>query len=112
MSDYFDKGPFIHVEDMKKNASITQLLQRHETRMKMFLKNYPDVQCPPVSTLADIDKANNHTIKLKTEYRKSINYISPEELRLMLGKHYNRFGEKVIEKIHILAQIEELKNIN
>ena len=41
--------------------------------------------------------------QLKAEYRRSIDYVTDTELRSLLGKHYDRYAEKVRARLALMT---------
>lgn len=57
----------------------------------------------PVQSLEDIADGWRATSALKSEYRQSIGYATDEELRALLGKHYDTLADLVRDRLKLLA---------
>ncbi len=57
----------------------------------------------PAHTLEDIEAGWRATSALKREYRQSIGYATDDELRALLGKHYDALADRVRDRLRRLS---------
>jgi len=105
--DHFGYGPKIHIEQLPAKTNLRDMLQHHHEKTRKFLEQFPGMKTIPFNTLQDIEKGTEDELCAKAEYRRSIGYITDDELKLLLGKNYKRFAEKIIEKVRMLAKLKE-----
>ena len=101
-------GPFIHLKVMKPRTSLKELVQTHARRIKKFQAKHPKASPILLRTLEDIENASANEMKLKRQYRRSIQYVTDAELQTMLGKHYKVLAKKVREKLATIAQADSV----
>lgn len=108
--DPFEYGPYLHIEKMPYKTPLNKLLARHHSKIIGYQKKYPGLGVHPTETIDDIIEITKHENRLKHQYRCSINYVTDEELKQMLGKHYDQFADKIKRKIKQLASMSPYRD--
>jgi tetratricopeptide (TPR) repeat protein len=95
----FRYGGTIDIERMPRATRVEALVARHRERVDAHKAAHPQARARPTTTLADMDANWRRGQMIKREYRRSVGYATEEELRAMLGAHYDRFAERIRAKI-------------
>lgn len=80
---------------------------RHRERIERYRREHPNATAERVDTEQRIMAMQVRITAAKGEFRRSIGYVEENELRQLLGAHYDRFAARVREK---LAQIVAATN--
>ncbi len=101
--DPFDNSGIANIsfEKLPVNATPRQVAERHIERVNERVAQGHQVL--PIASLEDVDDIWSTTNALKTNYRRSIGYVTDEELRGILGGHYDRLAELVRERLRLLG---------
>lgn len=104
--DFLGNGPRVQMTELPKNTPVKKLIHAHERAIKKMLAANP-CKLVTLDSLTRIEQAWALAAQLKKEYRRSINYVTDEELRKLLGKNHGRFAAKVRNKIAQLTPLYE-----
>jgi tetratricopeptide (TPR) repeat protein len=99
----FEYGGKIIQNKLSPNIGVAELVAAHQQSIANYVKANSSAQSIRVSDLAGVEARWVAGQELKAAYRESINYISDQELRGMLGAHYERFAEKIREQIKVMT---------
>ena len=99
----FEYGPPIYIEKLPANASATEVVALHLQRLEEYKAEYPIAKAMRALDLGDIEERWIRGQDVKHNYRVQIGYITDSELQKLLDTQYDKFAEKVREKIKFLA---------
>ena len=89
-------------EKLPPGASPRDVAERHIERVAERIDEGHAVV--PTHSIEDIEAGWRATSELKREYRQSIGYATDEELRALLGKHYDKLADLVRDRLTLLAR--------
>jgi hypothetical protein len=72
---------------------------RHRARIERYRREHPHATAERVDTGERITAMQQRIGAAKSEFRRSIGYVEENELRQLLGTHYERFGARVRAKL-------------
>ena len=88
-------------EYLPPDATPAQVAQRHIERVEERVAQ--GHRALPVASLEDIEDNWAATNALKADYRRSIGYVTDEELHRILGRQYDKLAELVRERLKLLS---------
>ena len=100
----FEYGGRIDIERMPRNTTLRDLVARHIARVAQFKLAHPANVAMVADDIEGMDRRWCEGQRVKRDYRKSIGYITEQELKHMLGGHHARFGDKVKTQLAMLAE--------
>lgn len=104
-ADAFDYGaaePFIQ-EKIADGSGPRKVAERHAERVRERLAALPASAVDVPTTLDAIEGQWIESSQLKAEYRRSLDYVTDAELRTLLGKHYDRYADRVRAKLALMT---------
>ena len=104
----FDYGPSFKQEKMARGTSPARLYERHRARLKAQAGAAPGISIRKVRTFDELTAQQAEMTLAKNAYRRSIGYVSDEELRRLMGAQYDQLGGKVREKLGVMAEQQEM----
>jgi tetratricopeptide (TPR) repeat protein len=72
---------------------------RHRERIERYRREHPNATAERVDTAERIMAMQSRITAAKSEFRRSIGYLEENELRQLLGSHYERFAARVRAKL-------------
>jgi len=72
---------------------------RHRERIERYRREHPNATAERVDTEERVMALQARITAAKGEYRRSIGYVEENELRQLLGAHYERFSARVRGKL-------------
>lgn len=100
----YGQGPHFLQEKLAPGTSPAALLERHEARVKSHAALHPRYTIREIRTMEEISRQQAEQVVAKNAYRRSIGFVSDEELRAMMGAQYDEFAPKVREKLKLMAE--------
>ncbi len=94
----------IRIERLPQGTPIAELVERHRARVADHRARHPGAVALRATDLAGMERRWRATQRVKRAYRTAVGYVTDDELRGMLGGHYDRFAAKVRERLALLAQ--------
>jgi len=104
-ADVFEYGgaESFHLEKLADGSGPRAVAERHAARVRERLADLPGSAVDVPTTLDAIEGQWIESNQLKAEYRRSIDYVTDTELRSLLGKHYDRYAEKVRARLALMT---------
>lgn len=104
-ADVFEYGAAesFHLEKLADGGGPRAVAERHAARVRERLADLPGSAVDVPTTLDAIEGQWIESNQLKAEYRRSIDYVTDAELRGLLGKHYDRYAEKVRARLALMT---------
>lgn len=104
-ADVFEYGAAesFHLEKLADGSGPRAVAERHAARVRERLADLPGAAVDVPTTLDAIEGQWIESNQLKAEYRRSIDYVTDTELRSLLGKHYDRYAEKVRARLALMT---------
>jgi tetratricopeptide (TPR) repeat protein len=99
----FQYGGNIHIELLPRNTPIKRLIDRHSERVAEYQRQHPECKALIAKDIPGVDLRWREGQRVKRAYRASIGFITDDELRKLLGSHYDRFADKVRQQLSVLA---------
>lgn len=101
--DPFDNSAIANLsfEKLPANATPAQVAGHHITQVQARVAN--GHQVVPATSLEDVEDAWTKTTAIKNDYRRSIGYVTDEELRTLLGNRHDALAERVRDQLKLLA---------
>jgi tetratricopeptide (TPR) repeat protein len=99
----FQYGGTIQIEKLPRKTPVKRLVERHMERVAEYRRLHPASTALVATDIAGMDHRWREGQRVKSAYRASIGYVTDGELRGLLGRHYDRFGEKVRRQLALLA---------
>jgi tetratricopeptide (TPR) repeat protein len=104
----FNYGPtFIQVK-LPRGTPAQGIYEVHASRVKAHAAKHPDVAIRKLRTFEEVSAQQAEMTKAKNAYRRSIGFVSDEELRRMMGTQYDSLSAKVREKLALMAEQAEV----
>jgi hypothetical protein len=100
----YGQGPHFLQEKLPLGTAPAALLERHSARVKSHAALHPRHKIRVIRTLEELSKQQAEQVLAKNAYRRSIGFVSDEELRAMMGEKYDQFAPKVREKLKLMAE--------
>lgn len=97
----------VDLTTLASDATPAVVHARHRERIERYRREHPHATAERVDTEQRIMAMQVRITAAKGEFRRSIGYIEENELRQLLGAHYDRFAGRVRQK---LAQIVAAAN--
>lgn len=99
----FEYGPPIYIEKLPTNTAISTLVTRHLQHLAEYKAEYPVAKAIRAVDLESLEERWVKIQSVKRNYRTQIGYITDAELQKLLGNLYDKFAQKVRDKIKSLA---------
>lgn len=99
----YGQGPHFLQEKLAPGTQPAALLERHEGRVKLHAASHPRHSIQEVRSLEEVSAQQARQVVAKNAYRRSIGFVSEDELRAMMGEQYDQFAPKVREKLKLMA---------
>jgi tetratricopeptide (TPR) repeat protein len=99
----YGQGPHFLQEKLARGMAPAILLERHEARVKMHAASHPRQSIRLLQSIEDVSAQQALQVVAKNAYRRSIGFVSDDELRAMMGEQYDQFAPKVREKLRLMA---------
>jgi hypothetical protein len=99
----YGQGPHFLQEKLPARTGPAAILERHEARVKEHAAQHPQHSIRTIRTIEEVSAQQAEQVLAKNAYRRSIGFVSEEELRSMMGEQYDKFAPKVREKLKLLA---------
>lgn len=99
----FEYGGKIHMNKLARDADVGDIYQAHAQAVAAFRAAHPEVRPMIVKDLAGVESRWIAGQQSKAAYRKSVGYATDNELRRLLGAHFDRFADKVRAHLHAMA---------
>jgi len=80
------------------------ILERHEARVKLHAASHPRHSIRTIRTIEEVSAQQAEQALARNAYRRSIGFVSDEELRAMMGEQYDAIAPKVREKLKLMAE--------
>ena len=75
----------------------------HKELVADYKLQHPEAKARVVNDLAGVEARWIEGQDIKAVYRRSIDYVSDEELRTMLGAHYDSLADKIRAQIKLMT---------
>ena len=85
-------------------ATLTWVWDPDPEKVEAFIRAFP--QAKAADSLEAIEDSWRTANERKREYRKSIGYATDEELRALLGKHYEKLADPIRDRLKLFADAE------
>ncbi len=99
----FKYGGGVILRKLAKNVSVQELVTVHKELVADYKLQHPEAKARVVNDLAGVEARWIEGQDIKAAYRKSIDYVSDEELRTMLGAHYDSLADKIRAQIKLMT---------
>lgn len=99
----FSYGDRVILRKLPKNVSVAELINVHQEAVADYKLQHPEAKARIVNDLAGIEARWIEGQQIKAAYRKSIGYVSDEELHKMLGAQYDNLAEKIRKQLQIMT---------
>ncbi len=99
----YDGADSFHLEKLADGCGPRAVAERHAARVRERLADRPGSAVDVPTTLDAIEGQWIESNQLKAEYRRSIDYVTDAELRGLLGRHYDRYAEKVRARLALMT---------
>jgi len=90
--------PAIETHRLPEDTQLEELLDAHDLHMRQLLTETPGLRAVAVNSVEDLHQQQAREAALKAEYRKSVNWVTHEELLAMTGGNAE-FADAVYEAI-------------
>jgi len=99
----YGQGPHFLQEKLPAGSAPAAIVGRHEARVKEHAAAHPNRTIRTIRTIEEVSAQQAEQVLAKNAYRRSIGFVSEEELRSMMGEQYDKFAPKVREKLKLMA---------
>ena len=99
----FNYGDRVILRKLPKNVSVTELINVHQEAVADYKLQHPEAKARIVNDLAGVEARWIEGQEIKAAYRKSIDYVSDEELHKMLGAQYDNLAAKIRKQLQIMT---------
>jgi tetratricopeptide (TPR) repeat protein len=99
----YEQGPHFLAEKLPAGTKPEQLLAIHERRVSEYLASHPRAVPRELRTLHEVSEQQAMQTAAKNAYRRSIGYVSEQELRSLMGDQYDEYAPRVREKLRLMA---------
>lgn len=99
----FNYGDRVILRKLPKNVSVTELINVHQEAVADYKLQHPEARARIVNDLAGVEARWIEGQEIKAAYRKSIDYVSDDELHKMLGAQYDNLAAKIRKQLHIMT---------
>lgn len=99
----FGQGPRFLQEKLATATAPAAILERHEARVDEYAAAHPAASVIEIRTIEEVTAQQARQVAAKNAYRRSIGFVSDEELRAVMGEQYDRVAPKVREKLRLMA---------
>jgi tetratricopeptide (TPR) repeat protein len=99
----FKYGDRVILRKLPKNVSVTELINVHQEAVADYKLQHPEAKARIVNDLAGVEARWIEGQEIKAAYRKSIDYVSDEELHKMLGAQYDNLAAKIRKQLQIMT---------
>ena len=100
----YGQGPHFLQEKMAPRTPPAAIVEKHDARVKMHAAAHPRLAMRAIRTIDEVMAQQAQQVTAKNAYRRSIGFVSDEELRAMMGEQYDRIAPKVREKLKLMAE--------
>ena len=104
----FKYGPTIIQVKLARGTSAARIYEVHAQRVKEHAAAHPGIAIRKVRTFEEVSAQQARMTQAKNAYRRSIGFVSDEELRTMMGPQYDGLSGKVREKLAAMADQAEV----
>jgi tetratricopeptide (TPR) repeat protein len=104
----FNYGPAFLQEKLPRGTPPASLYDVHTSRVKAHAANHPGVRILELRTIEEVSAQQARMTRAKNAYRRSIGFVSDDELRRMMGPQYDELAGKVREKLAAMAEQAEV----
>lgn len=99
----YGQGPHFLQEKLPPGTAPAALLERHLARVTSHAALHPRYGIREIRTIDEVSRQQAEQVLAKNAYRRSIGFVSDEELRAMMGEQYDKFAPRVREKLKLMA---------
>jgi hypothetical protein len=100
----YGQGPHFLQEKLPAGTAPAAVLERHMARVASHAALHPRYTIREIRTLEEVSRQQAEQVRQKNAYRRSIGFVSEEELRAMMGDQYDQIAPKVREKLKLMAE--------
>jgi hypothetical protein len=104
----FGYGPSFLQEKLPRGTPPAGLYQAHKARVKAHAAAHAGVAVRKLRTFEEVSAQQAQMTLAKNAYRRSIGFVSDDELKQMMGPQYDQLAGKVREKLAIMAEQAEV----
>lgn len=97
-------GPKFLQEKMAPGTPPARLLEVHLARVAAHAKANPGLRVRPARTFEEVAAQQAAQTLMKNAYRRSIGFVTDDEMRALMGGQYEKFAPKVREKLKLMAE--------
>jgi hypothetical protein len=94
----------VRIEHMPRGTPIPALVERHRARVSEHRAQHPQAVAMRADDIEGMERRWRATQQAKRGYRAAVGYVTDDELRGLLGGQYDRFADKVRERLAVLAE--------
>jgi tetratricopeptide (TPR) repeat protein len=99
----FRYGGDVQIERMPADSGAIAIYQRHVARVAAYKAAHPGALALVAHDLEGMEQRWCEGQRVKSAYRRSVGYITDDELKQMLGAQYPRYAEKVRAQVDAMA---------
>lgn len=96
-------GPKFLQEKFAPGTPAAVLLKTHLERVAAHAKAHPAITMRTAHTFDDVVRQQAAQTAMKNDYRRSIGFVTDEELRSLMGDQFEKFAPKVKAKLKLMA---------
>lgn len=107
--DPFDGGPDFLAESFPANTPVTTLFEYHRAVLDELKANDPGVAVVRISDFDALVASEARQQALKSRYRRQVGLATDAELRVILGRQFDRYGRRIRECLaELMAREKEV----
>lgn len=104
--DKLDPEPGMLVKTVHEETPVAEIFDRHRRALERYLSENPGVEPVRFSDYDDVLQSQHRQQELKCEYRRSIGYITEDEMLRIAGKSKTEYAKTLLEAIRRIQQEE------